>query len=322
MKNYILHAALAIVASTSACAQEYPAHGKPIRVIVGFAPGGPTDIQARVVSKELGTILGTTLVVENKPGASGLIAAQEVARAKPDGYTLLYTLDAIMTQTPHIQKHMPIDTFKNFTPIARAVIGGVALVASTSLPVKNAQELVAYAKHNPGKLNFASFGTGTVSHIYGEVLKMNQHIDIAHVPYKGSSDALKDLLAGRVQIMFDSPALALQQAKSEQLKILGTAGVERRALLPDVPTLQEQGLAGFELRSWNGFFGPANMSPKMVEKLNSAITEASNLPAVTKTLGALGFEPVRETVPEFSKVVKHDYDRWGAYLKKANIKIK
>jgi len=321
MKNYILNATLALVASTSACAQDFPVHGKPIRVIVGFAPGGPTDVQARVISKELGEILGVPVVVENKPGASSLIAAQEVARARPDGYTLLYALDAIMTQTPHIQANLPIDPFKDFTPIARTVIGGVALVANTSLPVNNAQELTKYAEQHPGELNFASFGNGTVSHIYGEVLKRNQNIDITHVPYKGSSDALKDLLSGRVQIMFDSPASALQQEKSNKLKILGTAGTKRRTLLPQVPTLLEQGLKGFELRSWNGFFGPANMSSETVRKLNAAITKAANLPEVTSALGALGFEPADETAAEFAEVVKHDYDSWGAYLKKTHITI-
>lgn len=322
MKVRTLYASmLMLTASSLAFSQEFSQSGKQIRVIVGFAAGGPTDTQARVISQKLSEQLGVPVVVENKPGASGMIAAQEVSRAAADGYTLLYTIDGPMTQTPHTQKHLPVDTFKNFTPLARTVVGGVALVTSTTLPVSTASELVEYAKKNPGKLSYASFGTGTVSHIYGEVLKQNTGIDIVHVPYKGSSDALKDLLAGRVQIMFDSPASVLQFASGDKLKILGMAGEKRRALLPQVPTLQEQGLKGFELRSWNGYFGPANMSTTIVNTLNAAIIKAANSPEVTKKLGALGFESVNESAADFAKVVRRDYDRWGEYIKKANITV-
>ncbi|MDB5771828.1 MAG: Tripartite-type tricarboxylate transporter, receptor component TctC [Burkholderia sp.] len=321
MKNSLLifKAALLLVAASSAVAQEFPKPGKPIRVVVGWAPGGPTDSQARVISQELGAQLGVTVIVENKPGASGLIGAQDVARAEADGHTLLYTVDGSMTQTPHMQKNLPVDPFKNFTPVARTVAGGVALVTSTTLPVNNAQELIAYARKNPGKLSFASFGTGTVSHIYGEVLKQNAGLDIEHIPYKGSAEALKDLIAGRVQIMFDSPALALQHAKDGKLKILGTAGEKRRAMLPEVPTLLEQGLKGFEQRSWNAYFGPANMPPAVLLKLNAAITKATNSPEVTKKLNSMGFEPLSETAPDFAKVLKSDHERWGEYIKRANI---
>jgi tripartite-type tricarboxylate transporter receptor subunit TctC len=306
------------LAQSSAAA--FPQSGKTIRVIVGYAPGGPTDTQARVLAQELTRILGATAVVDNKPGATGMIGAQEVARSPADGYTLLYTIDGPMTQNPHLMK-TPYDVFKDFTPLSRSTIGGVVLTTHPSVPAHNVKEFVAYAKANPGKLSFGSFGTGSVSHIYGEVLAQSQGIDLVHVPYKGSSDALKDLLAGRIQLMFDSPATSAVFVKEGKINVLGSAGETRRKLLPDLPTLAEQGLPGFELRSWNGFFGPPNMPPALTARLRTAMAEARSSKGFIEAITTMSSDSVDETPEQFEKAIRTDYDKWGAYIHKLGIKI-
>lgn len=312
--------AIAGAASCGAWAQTFPRAGKPVRMIVGFAPGGPTDTQARLLAQAMSTVLGVPVVVENKPGASGGIGAVEVARAEPDGHTLMYISDGVVTQNPHTLKAVQYDTFRDFTPVAQLTAGGVVLVMHPSVPAATLGEFLAYGKANPGTLAYASFGSGTVSHIYGEVLRLITGIDIVHVPYKGSADALKDLLTGRVQIMFDSPSTAAQFAKEGRLKILGSAGEKRRALMPDIPTLLELGLPGFEIRGWNGLFGPAGMSESVLQSLYAAVATASRTKVFQDGLLKMAFDPVDETPAQFARVVRRDYDRWGAYVRRANIK--
>ena len=307
------------VVACAAHADPFPKPGKPIRIVVPFAAGGPTDTQARIVSLELGKVTGATVVVENKPGASGIIGTQEVMRADPDGHTLLYISDGVMTQNPHTLKSATYDPFTQFVPIARVAQGGTALVVHKSVPARTPQELIAYAKANPGKISFASFGAGTVSHIYGEVLKAEYGVDIQHVPYKGSADALKDLLSGRVQIMFDSPATTIQYVKDGRIVMIGTAGEKRRTLLPETPTLLEQGLKGFELVGWNGMFGPAGMPPEVLKGVQEAMAKVTKTKAVADVLNANYFEVINETPDEFARILRRDYDRWGQYVKKAGI---
>ena len=313
--------ALSMSGAASAWAQTavFPKPGKVIRIIVGFAPGGPTDTQARVLALEMSKSIGTSVIVENKPGASGGIGAMEVARAEPDGHTLIYISDGVVTQNPHTLKSVQYDALKDFTPIAQTTAGGVVLVMTPALPVKTVSELVAYGKAHPGTLSYASFGTGTVSHIYGEVLRQATGIDLVHIPYKGSADALKDLLAGRVQLMFDSPSTAVQYAKDGRLRILGSAGEKRRSLMPDTPTLLELGLPGFEIRGWNGLFGPAKMSDAVLQPLYAGVSAATRTKTFQDALIAMAFDPVDETPAQFAKVVKRDYDRWGAYVRQAKI---
>jgi tripartite-type tricarboxylate transporter receptor subunit TctC len=319
-RSLLTLAALVLTASRSAWAQAFPKQGKPVRVIVGFAAGGPTDTQARMLSQELAKVLGVPVIVENKPGASGGIGAMEVARAEPDGHTLMYISDGVVTQNPHTLKSVQYDALRDFTPIAQTTAGGVVLVMHPSVPAKTVKEFIAYGKAHPGTLAYASFGSGTVSHIYGEVLRQNTGIDLVHIPYKGSADALKDLLTGRVQIMFDSPSTAAQYAKDGRLKILGSAGEKRRALMPDIPTLLELGLPGFEIRGWNGLFGPAGMSEAVLRPLYAAVATASRTKAFQDALVNMAFDPVDETPAQFEKVVRRDHDRWGAYVRRAGIK--
>jgi tripartite-type tricarboxylate transporter receptor subunit TctC len=314
-------AALVLLSPAVVRAQDFPKPGKPIRIIVGFAPGGPTDTQARVLAHEMAKAMDVPVIVENKPGASGGIGAREVARAEPDGHTLMYISDGVLTQNPHTLKSVQYDAFRDFTPIAQLTAGGVVLVMHPSVPATTLQEFIAYGKANPGKLAYASFGAGTVSHIYGEVLRQNTGIDLIHVPYKGSADALKDLLAGRVQIMFDSPSTAAQYAKDGRLRILGSAGEKRRSLMPDIPTLLELGLPGFEIRGWNGLFGPAGMKAPILQKLYEGVATASRTKEFRNALVLMAFDPVDESPSEFAKVVRRDYDRWGVYVRRANIQL-
>jgi tripartite-type tricarboxylate transporter receptor subunit TctC len=310
----------ALYAQAQQGAAAYPVAGKTVRVLVGYAPGGPTDTQARVLCQELTRSLHATFVVDNKPGATGMIGAQEVVRSPADGYTLLYTIDGPMTQNPHLMK-TPYDVFRDFTPLSRSTIGGVVLTTHPSVPARNVKEFVAYAKANPGKLSFGSFGTGSVSHIYGEVLAQSQGIDLVHVPYKGSADALKDLLAGRVQLMFDSPATSAAFVKEGKINVLGSAGDTRRKLLPELPTLLEQGLPGFELRSWNGFFGPPGMPPALTARIRAAMDQARQSPAFIDAITTMSSDPVEETPEQFTLAIRTDYDKWGAYIRKLGIKI-
>jgi tripartite-type tricarboxylate transporter receptor subunit TctC len=305
---------------SSAQDPDFPKLGKPIRVFIGFAAGGPTDLQARGICLELAKVLGTPVVIENKPGASGALAASEVARADSDGHTLLYTVDGPFTQTPHLLKQLPYDPLKDFTPVIRCAVGGVVLVAHPSLNVSTAKELIAYGRVNPGKLSYASFGAGTASHIYGAVLAQTTGIDMVHVPYKGSADAMRDLIAGRVQVMFDAPSIVSQYSRDGRLKVLGATGAKRRTNLPDVPTLLEQGLAGFELRSWNGFFAPAGIRAPVLQKLHEAIRAAQKSPAVADLYKQIGFELPDETQKEFAQIVRADWERWGKYTQLAGIK--
>jgi tripartite-type tricarboxylate transporter receptor subunit TctC len=321
MRTFISLALALAAALGSFAAQGFPVPGKPVRVIVGWAAGGPTDIQARAISAELSKQLGVPVTVENKPGASGAIGAVEVARATPDGHTLLYTVDGSVTQTPHLLKNLPLDPAKELVAVSRSTSGGVVLVAHPSVPAKNLPELIAYAKANPGKLSYSSFGTGTVSHIYGEVLAQVAGVPLVHVPYKGSSDAMRDLLSGRVQLMFDSPSIAGQYVASGQLRMIGAAGDKRRSTLPDVPTLLEQGVPGFEIRGWNGFFGPATMSPATVQAVNEALRRAQNTPEVKGTLLKMGFEPVDEPAADTAKLWRRDFQRWGEYIRRAKIQM-
>ncbi|EJL73455.1 hypothetical protein PMI12_03429 [Variovorax sp. CF313] len=224
-----------------ALAQDFPVRGKPIRIVVGFTAGGGTDAQARIVAQKLGEVLDTSVIVDNKPGASTMLAANEVSRAQPDGYTLLYAPSSTMAQNPHTFAQVPYDPFKDFTAISMGGRGPLVLSLSTSVPVNNVKELVAYVKAHPDKVSYASFGAGTSSHIYGEAFVKKTGIDAVHIPYKGGSDAAKDLIGGRVQYMFDSASSAIITASTGKVKILAVAANARIAALPDVPTFAEQG---------------------------------------------------------------------------------
>jgi tripartite-type tricarboxylate transporter receptor subunit TctC len=306
-------------ATAVAAAQSFPVPGKPVRVLVGFAPGGGTDIQARIVQPKLAEALGVPVVIENKPGAGTALAAAEVARSAPDGHTLLYTFNGTFAQLPFTQQ-VPYDPFKDFTPISLGARGSQLLVVHTSVPVKNIQELQAWGRANPGKLNIASFGTGTSSHIFAELLMRQSGVEMIHVPYKGAGDAAKDLLAGRVQLMFDAATTAVQNVNTGKLRALGVVAESRSKFLPDVPTFTEQGLKGIDLVGWLGWYGPAAVPKETVQKLNAALVKALAHPEVKAGIEKGAYESVSSTPEELAATTRDAYERWGKIIRDIGIK--
>lgn len=315
-----LAGAVALAATVPAAfAQDFPLKGKSIRIVVPFTAGGGTDAQARVVAQKLQDLLGTTVIVDDKPGASTMVGAMEVVRAAPDGYTILYTPSSTMAQNPHTLAQVPYDPFKDFTPITIGARGPLVLLVSGSVPAANVHDLIAYVKANPGKVGYASFGTGTSSHIYGEVFKKQAGIDAVHVPYKGGSDAAKDLMGGRVQYMFDAASSAIITAGSGKARIIGVAAPARISALPDVPTMTEAGVAGLDLPSWLGFFGPQKMPAAIVQKLNAALGQVLAMPDVKEFYRLGGYDASPSTPDELARLARSSYDRWGAMVQQIGL---
>jgi tripartite-type tricarboxylate transporter receptor subunit TctC len=312
---------LLALAAGGLSAQTFPQPGKPIRVLVGFAAGGGTDIQARIVQPRLAEALGATVVVENKPGASTSIAANEVARSAPDGHTLLYSFNGAFAQVPFtLAGGVPYDPVKDFTPLSLGARGSQILVLHTSVPATNIRELLEWAKANPGKLNIASFGTGTSSHLFAEIFMRQSGVPMVHVPYKGTGDAVKDLLSGRVQIMFDAGTSAIQNTATGRLRMLAVVGEKRSPFTPEVPTLTEQGIKGIDLVGWLGWFGPANLPPEVTKKLNAAFVKVLADPEVKAAIEKGGYESVSSSSEELGAMVRRDIERWGRIIKDIGFK--
>lgn len=312
---------LILMAASTGYAQTFPQPGKPIRVLVGFAAGGGTDIQARIVAPKLADALGTNVLVENKPGAGTSIAAAEVARSVPDGHTLLYSFNGAFAQVPFtLAGGVPYDPVKDFTPISLGSQGSQILVLHSSVPATNVRELLAWAKDNPGKLNIASFGTGTSSHLFAEMFMRQSGVPMVHVPYKGTGDAVKDLLAGRVQIMFDAGTSAIANAATGRLRMIGVVGEKRSTFTPNVPTMTEQGIVGIDLVGWLGWFGPANLPPEITRKLNAAFVKALADPSVKAAIEKGGYESVSSTPDELGAMVRRDIGRWSKIIKDIGFK--
>ncbi len=284
---------------------------RPIRIVIGLPAGGPSDAQARVVATELQKELGVSVYIENRPGASMMLGNMEVARAAPDGHTLLYTPSSAMAQVPHTLAHVAFDPFKDFTPISMAALGPLVLVVHKSIAAGNVKELVAWAKANPGKLNYASFGTGTSSHLFGQMFVKQAGIPIEHIPYKGANDVAKDFVTGRVQMQFATAPSALVLVRMGQGRIIGVAAPQRLGLLPEVPTMEEQGIHGLDIESWIGFFGPAHMQPQTVTLLNGALVKALAVPSVQEEFRRGAWEPAPSTPERLGAAMRTSYDQWG-----------
>ena len=310
----VTSAVLSATAPQVGAQQDFPVKGKPIRIVVPFTAGGGTDAQARIVAQKLGELLGTTVLVDNKPGASTMLGASEVARSAPDGYTMLYAPSSTMAQNPHTLVNVPYDPFKDFTPISLGGRGPLVLMISSEVPASNVKELIAYMKANTGKVSYATFGAGTSSHVYGEMFLQKTGTQAVHVPYKGGSDAAKDLIGGRVQLFFDSASSAIITAGTGKAKIIGIAAESRIPALPDVPTLAEQGVSGLDLPSWLGFYGPAKMPPTVVKTLNGAIAQVLAMQQVKDFYRKGGYEAGSLSPEDFGKLTHATYDRWGAMI--------
>jgi tripartite-type tricarboxylate transporter receptor subunit TctC len=300
-------------------AQAFPIAGKPVRIVVPFPPGGQTDIQARAIAQKMGDALGAGVIVENKPGGSTLIGAREVQKAPPDGHTLLYTI-AIHVQLPHLYRSAPWDAFRDFTPVTTGARSATVLTAHAAAPFNTVQELVAYARANPGKLNYASFGTGTTSHLNAELFKRLAGIDIVHVPYKGSGDAMKDHLTGAVQLFFDGPTTAISNAKTGRVKLIATAAETRKAALPDVPTMRE---AGYDVGMWGylWFWGPGGMASETLEALHRQLARAIDHPEVKDLFAKGGSEAMALPPREMMRVSRDLDERWGRIIRDLGVKL-
>jgi len=291
----------------------YP--NRPIRLVVGLAAGGSLDAQARSVARRLTEIAGVQVIVDNKPGASMMLSASEVMRAPADGYTLLYAPSSVFAQNPHTMSSVPYDPFKDFTPITLAARGPLVLTVHQSLPVHNVRELVAWAKANPGQLNFASFGTGTSSHIYAMAFAKAVNIEITHVPYKGTADAARDLLEGRVQAYFDAAPTAIQNAAGGRIRMIAVAAPKRVIVAPEVPTFTEQGVPGMDLTSWIAVVGPAGMPRDIQMKANAMLVQTLNSPDVKDFIAKGAYEASPGTPAELMTEMHVAYDKWGQMVK-------
>lgn len=314
-KRHFFQALLALVLLPDAAgAQEFPIAGKPIRVIVGFPAGGGTDLQARQAGQQLSQILNVPVVVDNRPGAGTMLAALEVQKAAADGHTLLYTPSITFAQLPHTLAAVKYDPFKDFTPVSLGALGPLVLVVHKSIPATNVRELVAYGKANPGKLNYVSQGVGTSAHLYGEIFARQAGFKMVHVPYKGANDVHNDFVAGRVHLQFASSSAAVALAKSGEVRLLAVVAPKRFAVLPDLPTMGEQGVSGVDIESWVGWFGPAGMSPQVVAKLNEAIGQALRTQKVREDYNKGGAEAAPSTPEQFGAIVRETYTQWGKML--------
>ena len=308
-----LFALLAALASASAFAQPYPS--KPIRLLLAFPPGGPTDINARIFAQKLGESMNQQVVVDNKPGAGGNIAAAEAAKSAPDGYTIFYNTSAISI-APSLYSKLNYDVAKDFAPVALTATVPLVLVINPAIPAKSVKELVAFAKANPAKMNYGSSGSGTITHLAGALFTAQMGLTMQHIPYKGSAPALVDVAGGQTQMMIDTINTILPYVKDNRLRALAIAIQRRSAALPDVPTLEEAAnLPGFEMSAWQGIVVPSATPKDIVAKLNAEINKAVQNPDLRQRLAAQGAEPLGGTSEHYAEYIRTELLRWTKVVK-------
>jgi tripartite-type tricarboxylate transporter receptor subunit TctC len=315
-----LAVALCATLPLTASAQErFPS--KPIRIVVPFAPGGSTDIVARYLAEKLTAALGQSVVVDNRPGAGGNIGAESVARAAPDGHTLLMATTGVMAINQSLYKNMGYDPAKDLEPVSYVASITNVLAVPIELAANNVQELIALAKAQPGKLTFASSGAGSSTHLSSELFKSMAGIDVLHVPYKGSSQALTDLMAGRVSLIIDNMPSALPFIKAGRLRALGVSGAKRSPALPDLPTIAEAGLRGYESLSWSGIAAPAGTPKEVIVRLNREISAGLSQPEMRQKLADAGAEAVGGAPEVFAEHIRAERDKWSRLIKERGITI-
>ena len=308
-----------VLLAGAAVAQSYPV--KSVRMVVPFAAGaGSNDIMARLIAQKLTDALGQQFVVDNRPGASGIIGMEIVAKAPPDGYTVLM-MSLTFSVNPSLFSKLPYDTVKDFVPVTMVASAPLMLVVHPSIPVKSVQEFIAYAKANPGKLNFGSGGPGTTPHLAGEMIKTMAGVQMTHIPYKGGAPALTDLVGGQIQFMLENIPGTLPFAKSGKLRALAVTDLKRSPLLPELPTLDESGLKGFQIVGWNGLFVPAGTPQAIVNKLQGEVAKALMLADVKERLSIMGADGVGDTPQHFAAFIKAEIPKWAKVVKDAGLKI-
>ena len=300
-----------------AIAQAYPT--RAVHVIVPFPPGGAPDLVARLVAQKLSEAWRQPVIVDNRPGAAGNIGTAAVAKSAPDGYTLLLGTIGPLAVAPAMVKALPYDPLKDFTPITNAVSVNNLLVVNASMPIKSVAELVAAAKASPGKLNYGSTGSGATDHLAGEVFKDVAGVDLMHVPFKGGPPAIAAILNGDIQLSFATVPTVLAHIRGGRLLPLGVTGAKRLSVLPDVPTIREAGIPGYDVTAWYGVLVPAGASKEIVAKLNAEIVRALNSTDVSEKLSAQGLEPWPTTPEEFGARIREDHERWGSVVRKLGL---
>ena len=292
----------------------------PIRLVVPFATGGPTDVAARVMAPLLTQSLGRPVIVDNRAGATGAIGAEFVAKAAPDGNTILFGTSSIMAANVALMPKLPFDPIQDFVAVSQVAAIENVLVVHPSVPANTVQEFIRYARDNPGKLNYGSSGMGSTYHLGAEFFANLAKVQMTHVPYKGQGPAVQDLLAGHLQVMFDAYSSAVPNMKAGRVKALGLTSAKRNPELPDLPTVAEQGLPGYVTAQWLAFFLPARTPPAQVDKLNQAVAALLQRPDVRERFLRLGLLPVSSTPAELDKLLKSDIALWSRVVKEGNIK--
>jgi tripartite-type tricarboxylate transporter receptor subunit TctC len=319
-RRHFLHLAAGAAAlpavSRIAWAQTYPT--RPVRIVVGFPPGGPTDIAARLVGQWLSQRLGQPFIIENRPGATGNIGTETVVKTPPDGYTLLLVTSASAVNAT-LYQNLNFDFVRDIAPVAGIMRVPIVMVVNASVPAKTVPEFIAYARANPGKISFASPGNGSVSHLAGELFKMTAGVDIVHVPYRGSAPALTDLLGGQVQVIFDTPVTLVEQIRTGKLRALAVGTAARAEALPDVRPMGDF-LPGYEASGWFGVGTPKNTPPEIIEKLNKEINASLADTTIKARLGDLGATVFVASPVEFGKFIADEVEKWGEVIKAAGIK--
>ena len=310
-------AGIALALPLGAVAQSYPA--KPVRIIVPFPPGGPADVIGRMFADKLQGLWGQPVVIDNRAGAAGNVGSEVTAKSAPDGYTILLCASSHVTNSALYAK-LPYDPIRDFTPISQVAYYALMLVTHPSVPVASLRELVAYAKANPGKLSWASAGSGTPTHLTAELFRAASGIDFLHVPYKGAAPATNDLLGGQVQAMFNNPVSALPHVRSGQLRGLATTGAQRSPTAPDLPTVAELGYPGFEAGTWYALLGPVAMPKDIASKVAADANAVLRMADIRSRLAAQGVEPVGTTPEQLLAIMNADLEKWTKVIRAANIK--
>lgn len=313
---------LICAASASAInAQAQPAYpSKPIIMIVPFPPGGPTDLVARVIAQEISKSMGQPVIIDNKGGANGNLGAGIAAKAPADGYTLLYNTSSI-TLSPALYKGLSYDVKRDFSPVALTAVVPLALVVAPNVPVNNVKEFIAWVKVHPGKVSYGSAGNGNVTHLGAFQFVQANNLDAVHIPYKGSSPADVDLAGGQIQFMTDTVNSVMPFVRDKRMKMLAVTTAKRMALFPDVPTLAESGMPGFEVGAWQGVMVPANTPRPVIQRLNTELLKALQTPEVRQRLALQGVEPLGSTPDEYGTYIKDETSRWAKVVKQAGISL-
>ncbi len=316
----LMFAGWAGLAQAQASAEDaYP--NKPVRIVITVPPGGATDFIARTIGAKLSEFLGQPVIIDNRAGASGTIAAAAVAKAAPDGYTLMQNSITTHGIGPHLYTKLPYDSYQDFTPITMLADLPLIMAVNANLPANSVKEMLALIKAQPGKYSYASAGNATPPHMAGELFKLVTGSDMLHIPYKGSGAAVVDVIAGRVPVMFDAAPSLLPHIRSGKLKALAAASPKRNPLFPDVPTFAELGYPGIEVSLWYGMLAPAGTPPAIVKRLNTELLKVLAAPDVQQKLAAQGAVPVGSTPQQFAAFMRAEYERWGPVVQKAGVKI-